>query len=125
MIIKSSFRRAGGLATHLLSAATNERVRVRDDLFRAAPPDVRQALRLFDGISRTNKRTIRSFVHVIVSPAHDLTELELSTTLKMIEEEHRSFRRACHGSSSSTAREIVRNTRTSSTPWSTPSVELP
>jgi hypothetical protein len=74
VIVKSSFRRAGELGRHLLRSDTNEVVRVRDDHFRDAPLNISDALRSFDGIARSNPRTTRSFVHVIVSPYHELTE---------------------------------------------------
>ena len=87
MIVKSSFRRAGGLEAHLLRTATNETVRVRTDLFRGAD-DLHAALQLMEALARTNPRVTRSFVHIVISPDHVLTEPELAEALAMVEAEH-------------------------------------
>lgn len=87
MIVKSTWRRAGSLKKHLLRTDTNEAVRVRTDLCRGAN-DLHAALRLMDALARTNLRAERSFVHVVISPDHVLTDAELAETLAMIEAEH-------------------------------------
>lgn len=87
MIVKSSFRQAGGINAHLLRNDTNERVQVRLDLFRSAPLDLSLALRLMEGISRTNQRAKRDFIHVIISPAHSMDDHAANTAFAMIERE--------------------------------------
>ena len=87
MIVKSTWRRAGGLEVHLLRTDTNEIVRVRTDLFRGAD-DLHAALRLMEALARTNPRVARSFVHIVISPDHVLTEPELVQALAMVEKEH-------------------------------------
>ena len=87
MIVKSSWRRAGGLEAHLLRTDTNETVRVRTDLFRGAD-DLHGALRLMEAFARTNPRVVRAFVHVIISPDHDMTDDEIGRALAMVESEH-------------------------------------
>ena len=87
MIVKSTWRRAGGLEAHLLRTDTNETVRVRTDLFRGAD-DLHAALRLMEAIARTNPRVARAFVHVVISPDHGMTEAELAEALAMVEAEH-------------------------------------
>ena len=72
---------------HLLRTDTNEAVRVRTDLCRGAN-DLHAALRLMDALARTNPRAERSFVHVVISPDHALTDAELAETLAMVEAEH-------------------------------------
>ncbi len=88
MIIRSAFRRAGGLGRHLTRTDTNERVEMRLDLARNAPADIRDALAVFTAIARTNARTNRDLIHFKMSPGHPLTEEELVSTLAVIEEEH-------------------------------------
>ncbi len=87
MIVKSSWRRADGLEEHLLRTDTNETVRIRHDLFRGAD-DLHAALRLMDAIARTNPRVVRSFVHVVISPHHEMTDADLAEALAMVEAEH-------------------------------------
>ncbi len=72
---------------HLLRTDTNETVRVRTDLFRGAD-DLHAALRLMEAIARTNPRVARSFVHVVISPHHEMTDAELAEALAMVEAEH-------------------------------------
>ncbi len=86
MIVKSTFRRAKGLEVHLLRNDTNESVDVRRDLFRGAPLDLHLALRLMDGISRSNAHAVRSFVHVVIAPGKPLDDQAIATTLATIEE---------------------------------------
>ncbi len=88
MIIRSRWRRAGGLATHLGRTDTNKRVRVRDDLTRGVPGDTNLALRLIAAISRTNTRTVRDLVHVKVSPGRGLSDDEIAQVLDRLEREH-------------------------------------
>lgn len=87
MIVKSRWRRAGGLEAHLLRADTNETVQVRTDLFRGAD-ELHGALRLMEALAQTNPRVKRSFVHLIISPDHIMTEAELDQALAMVEAEH-------------------------------------
>ena len=87
MIVKSTWRRAGGLEAHLLRTDTNETVQVRTDLCRGAD-DLHAALRLMEALTRTNPRVARTFVHVVISPDHAMTEAELAEALAMVEAEH-------------------------------------
>ncbi len=87
MIVKSTWRQAGGLEAHLLKTESNERVQVQTDLVRGAD-DLHPALRLMEAIARTNPRTKRAYIHVKVSPDHPLTEKELAQTLITVEAEH-------------------------------------
>ena len=87
MIIKSTYRQAGGLEAHLLRSDTNEAVHVRTDFFRGAD-DLHGALRLMEAIARTNPRVRRTFVHIVISPGHELTDAELVHVLERIEQEH-------------------------------------
>ena len=88
MIVKSTWRRAGGLEAHLLRTDTNEAIAVRTDLFRGGGDDLHTALRLMQAVALTNPRVERAFVHVVISPDHVLTEPELAQALAMVEKEH-------------------------------------
>jgi hypothetical protein len=76
------------LASHLLRADTNERVEIRHDLFRDALPDIREALRLFAGLAKTNSRVKRAFVHIIISPSRSVNDSELREIITTVEREH-------------------------------------
>ncbi len=88
MIIRSRWRRAGGLAAHLGRTDTNEAVAVRTDLVRDMPADIGQAIALATAIARTNVRTVRDLIHITISPAAPLCETGLASVLALIEQEH-------------------------------------
>ncbi len=87
MIVKSSFRRAGGLGRHLLRGEGNEEIVVRHDLFRNAPDDPMQALRYFAALTDASPRTGRHFCHVVVSPSEALDGKQLARVRSTIERE--------------------------------------
>ena len=87
MIVKSTWRQAGGLEPHLMRSDTNEVVQVRTDLFRGAA-DLHGALRLMEALALTNAKMKRASIHVVISPDHVLTESELVRALAMVETEH-------------------------------------
>ena len=88
MIAKSAYRRAGGLHPHLLRNDTNEAVTVRLDLFRGIAGTLAEALHDMEALARLNPDIARSFIHVVLAPAHDLTPMELEQALAVVEAEH-------------------------------------
>lgn len=88
MIIRTTFRRAEGLEAHLLNSVSNEAVLSRADMFRGGVSDLHLALRFMDGISRTNGKVFRSFIHVVVAPAKPLDAKALAQALTTFEEEY-------------------------------------
>lgn len=88
MIIRTTFRRAEGLEAHLLNTVSNEAVSTRADMFRGGVSDLHLALRFMDGISRTNGKALRSFIHVVVAPAKALDAEGLAQALTTLEEEY-------------------------------------
>ena len=88
MIVKSAYRRAGGLHPHLLRNDTNEAVTVRLDLFRGIAGTLAEALHDMEALARLNPDIARSFIHVVLAPAHDLTPMELEQALAVVEAEH-------------------------------------
>jgi hypothetical protein len=89
MIIRSFFRKSGGLAAHLERADTNELVHIRDDLGRGAPADLTAALQMFTAISRTNTRAVRELLHIKISPDHAMSNIEVDRIIEGIEREHK------------------------------------
>jgi hypothetical protein len=87
MIIRTEFIQLGGQAAHLSRTDTNKQVVVRYDLARLAPHGLLEATRAFAAITRSNPRTVRDLIHTKISPAHPLTDAELTRTLDMIEAE--------------------------------------
>ncbi|KPH80807.1 MULTISPECIES: relaxase/mobilization nuclease domain-containing protein [Bosea] len=87
MIVREQFRRAGGLAEHLARLDTNKSVTLRADLGRGLPVDIKQALVVLAGISRTNPRTKRHFIHFKISPAKT-DERSIQRALALIEKEY-------------------------------------
>lgn len=89
MIVESSFREPGGLASHLLRTDSNESVRLLENLCRDAPLDVRQALRTFAAISATNLRAKNAFVHIVIAPEVELIDGQHERILDLIDEVYR------------------------------------
>ena len=87
MIIRSHFRRSGGLARHLLRTDTNRSVVIEAEFVRGCADNVSDALSLFAMIAATNARAKRAYVHFKVSPAYALDRAMLATTLDMIDTE--------------------------------------
>ena len=89
----------GKLADHLMKTPSNEAVLIETRLCRGCPPDAHAALRLFQAIARTNRRTKRDILHMKVSPSMLTSELAiipgetgdlsgLEAMLALIEREH-------------------------------------
>jgi len=87
VIVRSEFIRLNGQAAHLSRADTNRTVVIRTDLARNAPDNLLDMTRYFAAIARTNPRTERDLVHLKVSPAHPLDDVQLARALEVIEEE--------------------------------------
>ena len=66
---------------------TNEIVQVRTDLFRGTN-NLHAALRQMEALARSKPRVERAFVHIVISPDHDLTQPELIEALTLVEREH-------------------------------------
>lgn len=89
MIVRSRWRRAGGLAAHLGRTDNDESVVVRDELCRDAPLETDQALRFFTAIAKTNVRAKRHLIHIKVSPGGpDLSDHQLASLIESVEDEH-------------------------------------
>ena len=88
MIIRSRWRRAGGLAAHLGRTDTNEVVVVRADLVRDMPAAIGPAVALATAIARTSLRTKRDLIHIKISPAIALAADDLAGVLALVEREH-------------------------------------
>ncbi len=68
MIVKATFRGAGGLGSHLSNVQKNERVIVREDLCVGCLPDIKETVATFAAMGQATGIE-RSIVHIAVSPA--------------------------------------------------------
>jgi hypothetical protein len=89
MIIDAHFIKGNiRLADHLLAEKNNRTVRELTEHDRDAPLNLHQSLRMFQALTAAHNRAKISFVHVIMAPAHELSDNELDTALVMIDNEH-------------------------------------
>ena len=99
MIVRSTYIMIGDLADHLMKTTRNKAVLIETRLCRGCPPNAHAAMRLFQAMARTNRRTKRDILHMKISPSMassehavvpgetgDLSGLE--AMLAMIEREH-------------------------------------
>lgn len=90
MILEARARKVGKLADHLarIGRDANKRVAVRAAFVRNCPVDITETLRLCAAFSRTVSGVSRDFVHLKISPNHELSDEELDATLAAYESEY-------------------------------------
>ncbi len=90
MILEARARKVGKLADHLarIGRDANKRVAVRAAFVRNCPVEITETLRLCAAFSRTVSGVSRDFVHLKISPNHELGDEELEATLAAYESEY-------------------------------------
>jgi hypothetical protein len=88
MILKTSFRRPGGLGHHLGRADTNERVEILEAHCVGVEPDLQAALELFASMGAAFGIE-RSLIHFVISPEKDLSYAETAACLEEIRKQYR------------------------------------
>lgn len=90
MILEARARKVGKLADHLarIGSDANKRVAVRAAFVRNCSVDITETLRLCAAFSRTVRGVSRDFLHLKISPNHELSDEELKAALAAYESEY-------------------------------------